>query len=136
MQPWVHLDLSYPNFSDTLSFFGRSVAAERSGAHGHREPSESIYCTLLMLFDHGEHPIFPCNPGFLQNADDVDRLIVKYACLIALDHEVGHRKAGSIRFLLSDKTALEPLYKYVDRTKRFHDMLGTIARKGLDIVYD
>jgi hypothetical protein len=49
---------------------------------------------------------------------------------------LGHCKAGSIRFLLSDKTALEPLYKYVDRTKRFHDMLGTIARKGLDIVYD
>jgi hypothetical protein len=57
MQPWLHLDLSYPNFSGTLLFFGRSEAAERSGAHGHRDSSESIYCIWLMLFDRGEHAI-------------------------------------------------------------------------------
>jgi hypothetical protein len=57
VQPWVHLDLSYPNFSDRLICFGRSVAAERSGAHGHNKSSESVYCTRLMLFDRGEHAI-------------------------------------------------------------------------------
>jgi hypothetical protein len=31
--------------------------AEQSGAHGHRDSSEGIYCIWLILFDRGEHAI-------------------------------------------------------------------------------
>jgi hypothetical protein len=52
MQPWAHLELCYTNFS-----VGRSEEAERSGARGPKESTESVYCTWLMLFDRGEHMI-------------------------------------------------------------------------------
>jgi hypothetical protein len=53
-----------------------------------------------------------------------------------LRDKLGHRKASDLRFLLTNEKAREHLYTYVDRTKRFHELLGTISRNNLHIVYD
>jgi hypothetical protein len=45
----------------------------------------------------------------------------------ALRRELGVRKAGDIRFLLSDERATSPLMAYADETKRFTDALGTLV---------
>jgi hypothetical protein len=44
--------------------------------------------------------------------------------------------SSNLKFLLNNSKALNHLYTYVDQTKRFHDLLGTISRNSLHIVYD
>jgi ribonuclease HI len=53
-----------------------------------------------------------------------------------LRNALGPRKSSDPRFLLGDPKALDHLYTYVDRTKRFHELLGTISRHDSHIVYD
>jgi ribonuclease HI len=53
-----------------------------------------------------------------------------------LRNAIGPRKSSDLRFLLGDPKALNHLYTYVDRTKRFHELLGTISRHDSHIVYD
>jgi hypothetical protein len=43
--------------------------------------------------------------------------------------KLGARKAGELRFLLSDKRAMAALVTYVDQTQRFAETLGTIANE-------
>jgi hypothetical protein len=53
-----------------------------------------------------------------------------------LRDKLGPRKSSNLKFLLNNSKALSHLYAYVDQTKRFHDLLGTISRHDSHIVYD
>jgi hypothetical protein len=53
-----------------------------------------------------------------------------------LQNVIGPWKSSDLCFLLGDMKALNHLYTYVDCTKRFHKLLGTISRHDSHIVYD
>jgi hypothetical protein len=53
-----------------------------------------------------------------------------------LRDKLGPRKSSNLKFLLNNAKALSHLYTYVDQTKRFHGLLGTISRYNSHIVYD
>jgi hypothetical protein len=48
-----------------------------------------------------------------------------------LQRALGHRKAGSIPFLLSNADATKPLMEYADATGRFAEWLGTLVAPPL-----
>jgi hypothetical protein len=61
-----------------------------------------------------------------QHAGLLDCLAYKQAQQ-ALRVALGIRKAGNMRFLLSDQWAMGPLMAYADSTGRFVEALGTLV---------
>jgi hypothetical protein len=54
-----------------------------------------------------------------------------------LRHTIGTRNASNIAFLLGKQKALRALFIYMDQTKRFKNLLGTVSGNELnEIIYD
>jgi hypothetical protein len=56
---------------------------------------------------------------------------------IVLRNKIGARNAGNIAMLLTERKFLKPLFKFVDSTGRFRNLLGTISGDALNhTIYD